>query len=200
MQGMKFCSPCNLFTMLNKMLWLLCSGSSLRFCRGRQIFFFFPDPIDYWSVISVFGRIIQNDFAFYFRVTTQKGSFTSLNSNEKKKMFPSARGGLVYYLYLYWHQMSVPLCYVSPRLQHLPGRLQRRDPPPTWLAAGNVRHRSGTVSGTNWEQGTKKMTSLQDFALLERQAQNRVALVFQLITNELENSCLDDFVTFSAVT
>lgn len=72
--------------------------------------------------------------------------------------------------------------------------------PPTWLAAGNVRHRSGTVSGTNWEQGEKKTTPLQDFALLERQAQNRVALVFQLITDELENSCLDDFVTFSAVT
>lgn len=85
--------------------------------------------------------------------------------------------------------MSVPLCYVSPRLQHLPGRLQRCDPP-TWLAAGNVRYRSGPVSGINWEQG-KETTQLQDFALLERQPQNTVALVFQLNTGNLENSRLE---------
>lgn len=43
MQGMKFCSPCNLFTMLNKMLWLLCfpavhSASA----EEDRFFFFFP--------------------------------------------------------------------------------------------------------------------------------------------------------------
>lgn len=151
--------------MVHKMLWLLASDSSLHFCRGRQscwellvyfslllLFFLIQLIIE---ALSVFGGAILHDFAFCLRiVTTQKGSFTSLNSNEEKKSVPicSQWFGLLFILVLALDQCPSLLCLTKAATFAWQASEMR---PPTWLAAGNVHYRSGTVSGINWEQGNK---------------------------------------------
>lgn len=79
--------------------------------EDTRFFFFFPRSDWLLIVISVFGRIIQNDFVFYFRVTTQKGSFTSLNSNEKKNVpICSQWFGLLFILVLASDECPSVLC------------------------------------------------------------------------------------------
>lgn len=147
----------------------------------------------------MFGRIILNDFAFYFRTTTQKGSFTKSKLKWKKKNVPicSRWFGLLFILVLASDDCPSVLCLTKAATFAWQAS-KTRPPPPGSLQAMCTTDQAlfQELIGSR----EKKTTPLQDFALLERQAQNRVAFVFQLITDELENSCLDDFVTFSAVT
>lgn len=79
----------------------------------------------------------------------------SLNSNEKKKKVPicSRWFGLLFILVLASDECPSVMSHQGCNIC-LAGFKDAT--PPTWLAAGNVAHRSGTVSGTNWEQGEKK--------------------------------------------
>lgn len=147
----------------------------------------------------MFGRIILNDFAFYFCATTQKGSFTKSKLKWKKKNVPicSRWFGLLFILVLASDECPSVLCLTKAAT--FAWQASKMRPPPPGSLQAMCATDQALFQELIWSR-EKKTTPLQDFALLERQAQNRGASVFQLITNELENSCLDDFVTFSAVT
>lgn len=124
--------------------------------------------------------------------------------------------GIIYKSHLKWGKKRVPICsqlfgllfilvlafdkcpsvLCLTKVPTFAWQVQRCDPPPGWLQAIQC---TGTVSGINWEQG-RKTTQLQVFALLKRQPQNRIVLVFELITGDFKNSHLNQLVTFAIVT
>lgn len=101
-----FAAPCNLFIMLNKILWLLGSDSSLHFCRGRESCFFF---LFFFSIrfiikaLSVFGG--PSYMVLYFAQAYQlRRDHLQVSTQNRKKMFSHLFTVVwLYYLYFCWH-------------------------------------------------------------------------------------------------
>lgn len=163
---MTFCSPCNLFIMLNKMLWLLGSDSSLHFCRGRQSSFFFSLFLFFLiqliiEALSVFGG---PSYMILLAHNNSEGIIykSQLKWGRKKKSSHLLKV-VQFIIYTCTGIRWVSLCVMSHQGCNI-CLAGFRDATPHLVAVGNVHYCSGTVSGINWEQGEKNSVARFCFA------------------------------------